>query len=96
MCDDGTVDFSREAVRKKLMKLTTDISPGPDVIHPMLLKECASAVAEPLSLIVVKLFDTRTLPDDRRKAHIVPILKKVTRPTRLTTAQCHSRLFRVN
>jgi len=76
MWDDSTVDFSREAVLKKLMKLATDKSPGPDGIHPMLLKECASAVVEPLSLIFDKSFDTGTLPEDWRKAHIVPILKK--------------------
>jgi len=61
----------------------------------MLLKECASAVAEPLSLIFVKSFDTGTLPEDWRKAHIVPILKKGDRtdkanycPVSLTSVPC--------
>ena len=32
-----------------LGKLREDTSPGPDGIHPMLLKSCAEVVAEPLT-----------------------------------------------
>jgi len=45
------IDFSRDTVMKHLQKLAEDISAGPDDIHPMLLKKCATAVAEPLSII---------------------------------------------
>jgi len=40
--------FGETEVMEKLQKLKTDKSPGPDDIHPLLLKECASVLAEPL------------------------------------------------
>ena len=61
---------------KKLQQLHTDKSPGPDSIHPLLLKECAAALAKPLSLIFQQSYDTGILPDDWRTAHITPIFKK--------------------
>ena len=48
---DTDVDLSSVVVLQKLRNLKADKSPGPDGIHPMLLKSCAEAVAEPLSLI---------------------------------------------
>ena len=83
-----------EAVEVKLKRLAADKSPGPGGIHPLLLKECASAVAEPLSLIFVKSFETGKLPDDWRTAYVVPI-KKGSRthranyqPVSLTSVPC--------
>ena len=62
---------------EKLQKLKTDKSPGPDDIHPLLLKEyCASVIAEPLSLIFQQSFDTGIPPTDWKTANIVPIFKK--------------------
>jgi len=50
------IDFSPDIVMKHLQKLAEDKSAGPDDIHPMLLKKCATAVAEPLSIIFNKSF----------------------------------------
>ena len=46
--EDTSVDFSVESIIKKLQKLPTDKSPGPDGIHNLLLHNCASDVAEPI------------------------------------------------
>jgi len=73
---------------RKLLNLNPDKSFGPDDIHPMLLKECAAAVTEPLSIIFQQLFDTGTLPADWKTANIVPIFKKETARTDQITAQC--------
>jgi len=67
------IDFSRDAVMKHLQKLAEDKSAGPDDVHPMLLKKCATAVAEPLSIIFNKSFVDGHVPADWKKANIVPI-----------------------
>jgi hypothetical protein len=92
---DDEVDFSVDAVRRKLQKLATDKSPGPDGIHPMLLKECASTVAEPLSIIFKNSFESGTLPSDWKTAQVAPIFKKGAktdranyRPVSLTSVPC--------
>jgi len=56
--------FSEELVFDKLQKLKTDKSPGLDGLHPMLLKECAAAIAEPLSKIFQLSYDAASLPED--------------------------------
>jgi len=43
--------FSRDSVLKKLKGLHWDKSPGPDGLHPMVLKVCAEEIAESLSTI---------------------------------------------
>ena len=92
---DDDVEFGISAVEIKLKKLSDDKSPGPDGIHPLLLKECATEVAEPLALIFQKSFETSSLPDDWRTANIVPIFKKGSRtdrenyrPVSLTSVPC--------
>jgi len=67
---------------RKLLNQNPDNSPGPDDIHPMLLKECAAAVAEPLAITFQQSFDTGTLPTDWKTANIVPIFKKGDRTDR--------------
>jgi hypothetical protein len=51
--DNGrmVVNFDKEAVRSKLSRLKPDKSPGLDNMHPMVMKECADALAVPLSRI---------------------------------------------
>jgi len=58
---------------KHLQKLAEDKSAGPDDIHPMLLKKCATAVAEPLSITFNKSFAGGHVPADWKKANIVRI-----------------------
>jgi len=77
-----TICFSTELVFDKLQKLQTDKSPGPDGLHPMLLKECAATIAEPLSRIFQQSYETGSLPEDWRIAHVVPIFKKGDRTNR--------------
>jgi len=48
---DSDFNFDDTAVMEKLMKLKSEKSPGSDGIHPLLLKECAFVLVEPLSLL---------------------------------------------
>ena len=81
--DQKNMDLSKEAVEEKLMKLASDKSPGPDGIHPMVLKECASAVSEPLSLIFRKSYDTGTR-DRSKLILLVSAIAKTAAETRDT------------
>ena len=92
---DSYVDISKEAVLIKLLKLKEDKSPGPDGIHPMVLKSCAVAVADPLSRIYQESFDSGIIPNDWKTATITPIFKKGSRkdpsnyrPISLTSICC--------
>ena len=48
---DTDLDFGEAAVMNNLQKLHPDKSPGPDDVHPLLLSECATVLADPLSII---------------------------------------------
>ena len=74
--DDADLDFSADIILKKLQRIKAEKSQGPDGIHPMLLKSCASAVAMPLSLIFASSLETGIVPEDWKSAEIVPIYKK--------------------
>jgi len=93
--DDSDIIFTPSVVMAKLVKLQGDKAPGPDNIHPQLLKECATVLAKPLSMIYQKSFDTGSLPSDWKSANIVPIFKKGKksdrsnyRPVSLTSVPC--------
>jgi len=51
-------------------------SPGPDRSHPKVMKECAKSLAEPLTIIINKLFEEGRVPVDWREANIIPIYNK--------------------
>ena len=70
-----SVDFPPEIVELKLRGLKTFSSPGPDGIHPMLLKKCASILNTPLSLIYNESMTSGRLPDDWKQTNITPIFK---------------------
>jgi len=59
--DDIQVSFDTLVVQKKLEKLKPDKSQGPDELHPLLLKSCAAPIAEPLSIIFHKSYETGKL-----------------------------------
>ena len=93
---DISVDFSEDIVMKKMQALAEDKSPGPDGIHPLLLKTCAQSLARPLAIIFQKSYDSGQVPTDWKTAHIIPIYKKAGarsdaanyRPVSLTSVAC--------
>ncbi|CAM4595629.1 unnamed protein product [Lepidochelys olivacea] len=73
---DGQPSVEIEAVRDYLEKLDVHKSMGPDELHPRVLKELAAVIAEPLAIIFENSWQTGEVPDDWKKANVVPIFKK--------------------
>ncbi|CAM4529551.1 unnamed protein product [Caretta caretta] len=68
------------------------MSMGPDALHLRVLKELADVIAEPLAIIFENSWRSGEVPDDWKKANVVPIFKKGTeedpgnyRPVSLTS-----------
>ena len=70
------VNITEEKVRSKLKQLKENKSPGPDAIHPRVLKECCDEFAKPLCLLFRKSLDEGNLPLDWKEANVTPIHKK--------------------
>ncbi|CAM4592414.1 unnamed protein product [Caretta caretta] len=73
---DGQPSVEKEVVRDYLEKLDVHKSMGPDELHPRVLKELAAVIAEPLAIIFENSWQTGEVPDDWKKANVVPIFKK--------------------
>ena len=89
------IDFTEDTVKKKLKQLKPNKSPGPDNIHPRILKELSDALAKPLFLLFVASAEQETIPDEWRTATVSAIFKKGSkkvpnnyRPVSLTCITC--------
>ena len=78
--------------KNTLQGLKPDKSPGPDMIHPRVLKECANELAYPLFR---KSLDDGNVPRDWKDSNVTPIYKKGSRtsvdnyrPVSLTSVVC--------
>ena len=61
-------NFSIPDVTAKLQRLNSNRSAVPDGIHPMLLRSCATAVVETLSMIFTSSFQSGEIPEDWKTA----------------------------
>ena len=89
------IDINSDMVKKKLLKLKSNKSPGPDSIHPKVLHDTAEAMALPLMIIFRTSIKTKSLPKDWKIANISAIFKKGNksypnnyRPVSLTAILC--------
>ena len=89
------VTISEEDVRKRLETLDTNKSPGPDRVHPRIMKELSGPLSVPLTTIFRKSLDTGELPVDWRTGNVTPIFKSGDRsdpgnyrPVSLTAISC--------
>jgi len=72
----SNISLSEDIVFRKLLSLNGSKAPGPDNIHPHLLKSCASTLAKPVFLLAQQSLSSGVLPDIWKKAHVTPIFKK--------------------
>lgn len=70
------VDVSPHIVEAKLAALRPTSSPGPDGIHPRVLRESAKVLAGPLSALFRRSIDEATLPSEWKIGEVIPIFKK--------------------
>jgi hypothetical protein len=89
------IEFSLEAINKKLDKINTTKSPGPDGLHPKILYEVRNEITYPLKLIFQLSLRDKQLPNDWTTANISAVHKKGKksevsnyRPISLTSIPC--------
>jgi hypothetical protein len=89
------ITITSELVEKKIQSLRKDSAPGPDNIHPHLMRETKRQISVPLSKIFRKSIDTGQVPKDWKIARVTPIFKKGIkslasnyRPVSLTSVPC--------
>ena len=68
--------ISTKKVKRKIRELKTHGAAGPDGIRPQLLQQCVDELSPVLAMIGRKSLDTGNVPEEWRKANVVPILKK--------------------
>ncbi|XP_073524210.1 uncharacterized protein [Phyllobates terribilis] len=74
--EESKLSVNRKIVREYLAKINEFKSPGPDELHPRVLKEIIEEILEPLSIIFENSWRTGEVPEDWRRANVVPIFKK--------------------
>jgi hypothetical protein len=68
--------ITEEAIAKKLLKLKIDKSPGPDSLHPRVLKEISIEISSPLKHIFEISLQQGIIPEEWRTSNITAIYKK--------------------
>ena len=68
-------EFTVDDISRLLTDLNPAKSPGPDKVHPKLLKSCPS-LAWPLFILFRQSIDLGKLPTDWKNSSISPIFKK--------------------
>ena len=72
------IEVTQDIVKKKLSKLKIGKNPGPDGIHPRVLKELLEVISLPLTIIFKTSIAHGKLPDEWKNANVTAIYKKET------------------
>ena len=70
------IHITETDLTKYIQRIKPNKSPGPDGIHPRILKELATAIAKPLCMLFQTSLNEGSLPGDWRIGNISPIHKK--------------------
>jgi hypothetical protein len=68
--------FSALQMKHVLQDFDFNKGSGPNCIPPIILKNCASAFAKPLSLLFTRSMATSVFPNRRKVSYVTPILKE--------------------
>ena len=84
----NNITFEESSICTKLKNLNVSKSPGTDQISPVVLNRCAEDLAEPLTALFTKSFQSGQVQQDWLAANVIPIYKKKdTIPCQETTDQ---------
>ena len=72
----SNVKISLQDMKNKLKSLNACKSPGPDGLHPRVLKELSNSIAGPLKILFDKTLACGSIPNTWKKAEVKPIFKK--------------------
>ena len=72
----SNLTVTQDQMLKKLQSLKISKTPGPDGLHPRVLRELANVLAYPLTLLCNKSISEGNLATPWKKAEVKPILKK--------------------
>jgi len=88
-------EISKEEIIKLLRSLNPSKSPGPDGVHPKILRDLANELSTPIQIIFNKSLNSGVVPDMWKEAIITAIFKKGDksspsnyRPVSLTSILC--------
>jgi hypothetical protein len=70
-----TVQFTPEAITQAIRRIKPKSSPGPDGFPPSLIRNVASSLAYPLSMIYQYFMSVGKVPEQWKKATVIPIFK---------------------
>jgi hypothetical protein len=70
------IEVSESGVLKQLQQLKTNKAAGPDALSPLVLRELATTLSEPLTTLFQTSLDKGHVPEDWKKASVCPIFKK--------------------
>ena len=90
-----SITVQEEEIRRRLEALNCSKSPGPDGLHPRVLKELATPLCTVFKMMFQRSIDTGVLPAKWKEGNVVPIFKKGNRglpgnyrPVSLTSIVC--------
>ena len=72
----SNITVTQDQMFKKLQSLKVSKSPGPDGLHPRVLRELAKVLAYPLTLLCNKSITEGNLATPWKRAEVKPIFKK--------------------
>lgn len=70
------IQFTAEKVKAALADLKSHASPGPDLVSPIFLKNCADTISPLIAEAMSESFNNTKVPETWKSATVIPIYKK--------------------
>lgn len=90
-CNTDTFQLDPLVVLAELEKINIKKGPGPDGIHPILLKQCANVLSHPLCIIFNESLRNGIFPTVWKRSSVSPVFKKGAR-SRIENYRCIAKL----